>query len=309
MACPFLDPSMLARLPAEKREEMKEMYMKMKKEQNDHLKIDVKEEDIDNVTPEQMMMGMTGATSSTLFPQQDAQGCPVMGGSGATQGTPENGFGMPPGMDSMQDQFETDPQAFLKRMQQMSQDNSGGSCPMMSAKYFDPFNEETLSYGYEAVYKSRWAFLIDNKGRLTSRKFRAGRKLLDRLPTPLKHTLFHPDDLKKLRQKPFSGLFFNFDKHKEEANKLYQEGKYFDALEYYEQILGVFKWVEFTDAPRNEDFFKALNLEPLLDKDIVVKEKDLGDDECEIEMRTNLVVTLLMSMAYCYLKLFFYEEA
>jgi len=60
MACPFLDPSMLARLPAEKREEMKEMYHKMKQSQSDHLKIDIREEDIDNVTPEQMMMGMGG---------------------------------------------------------------------------------------------------------------------------------------------------------------------------------------------------------------------------------------------------------
>jgi len=59
-SCPFLDPSMLARLPAEKREEMKEMYHKMKMDQSDHLKIDIKEEDIDNVTPEQMMMGMGG---------------------------------------------------------------------------------------------------------------------------------------------------------------------------------------------------------------------------------------------------------
>lgn len=32
MACPFLDPAMLARLPAEKREEMKEMYHKMQKD-------------------------------------------------------------------------------------------------------------------------------------------------------------------------------------------------------------------------------------------------------------------------------------
>lgn len=32
MSCPFLDPSMLARLPTEKREEMKEMYHKMKKD-------------------------------------------------------------------------------------------------------------------------------------------------------------------------------------------------------------------------------------------------------------------------------------
>jgi tetratricopeptide (TPR) repeat protein len=179
----------------------------------------------------------------------------------------------------------------------------------MSAKYFDPFNEEKLEYGYECLYKSRWSFLIDHKGRLTTRKFRAQRKLIDKLPYCMRHTLFHPDDLKKLRQKPFSGLFFNFDKQKEEANRIYGEGDYFEALEYYEQIMGVFRWVEFTDPARNEDFFKALNLEPILDEHVVVKEKDLGDDQCEIEMRTNLVVTLLMSQAYCLLKLHHYTEA
>lgn len=125
----------------------------------------------------------------------------------------------------------------------------------------------------------------------------------------MKHTLFHPEDLKKLRDKPFSGLFYHFEKYKEEANKLFKDGEYFEALEFYEQILSVFKWVEFTDKERNEDFFKALKLEPLLDKDVKEAENDLGDDDCEIEMRINLVVTLLMSIAYTYMKLFYFEEA
>jgi tetratricopeptide (TPR) repeat protein len=60
---------------------------------------------------------------------------------------------------------------------------------------------------------------------------------------------------------------------------------------------------------KNEDFFKAMKMEPILDKDIKVAEKDLADDECEIEMRTNLVVTLLMSISHCYMKLHFYDEA
>lgn len=64
MSCPFLDPSMLARLPAEKREELKEMYHKMKKEESEHLKIDIKEDEIDNVSPEQMLMGMTGTSAN-----------------------------------------------------------------------------------------------------------------------------------------------------------------------------------------------------------------------------------------------------
>jgi tetratricopeptide (TPR) repeat protein len=71
----------------------------------------------------------------------------------------------------------------------------------------------------------------------------------------------------------------------------------------------VFHWVEFTDKERNEDFFKSLKLDPLLDKDIKVTEKDLEGDECEIEMRTNLVVTLLLNMGYCFMKMFFYAEA
>jgi hypothetical protein len=42
--------------------------------------------------------------------------------------------------------------------------------------------------------------------------------------------------------------------------------------------LSVFKWVEFTDKDKNEDFFKALKMDPILDKDVKVNEKDLDDD-------------------------------
>jgi tetratricopeptide (TPR) repeat protein len=73
--------------------------------------------------------------------------------------------------------------------------------------------------------------------------------------------------------------------------------------------MSVFKWLEFTEKEKTEDVFKALKLDPILDKDIKVSEKDLQGDECEIEMRNNLVVTLLMNMGYCYMKLFFFEEA
>jgi hypothetical protein len=37
---------MLARLPPERREELKDMYHKMQKEESNHLKIDIKEDDI-----------------------------------------------------------------------------------------------------------------------------------------------------------------------------------------------------------------------------------------------------------------------
>lgn len=50
-------------------------------------------------------------------------------------------------------------------------------------------------------------------------------------------------------------------------------------------------------------------MDPILDIDVKLNEKDLGDDECEIELRSNLVVTLLLNIGYCYMKLFFYDEA
>ena len=118
-------------------------------------------------------------------------------------------------------------------MAAMSEGGGGGSCPFMGGKYFDPFNEK-FDYGFNCNFKSRWAFLLNNRGRLTTRKFHSQRKLLDRLPYPLMHTLFHPDEIKKLRDKPFSGLFFHFDKYKDEANKHYKDGEYFEALEFYE---------------------------------------------------------------------------
>jgi hypothetical protein len=71
---------------------------------------------------------------------------------------------------------------------------------------------------------------------MTTRRYLAERKLMEKLPAPMKHTLFHADDLKKLREKPFSGLFFHFDKYKEDGNKHFKEGEYFEALEYYEQV-------------------------------------------------------------------------
>jgi hypothetical protein len=54
------------------------------------------------------------------------------------------------------------------------------------------------------------------------------------MPYPYIHTLFHPEDLKKLRDKPFSGLYYHFDKYREDGNKLYKEKEYFEAIDVYE---------------------------------------------------------------------------
>ena len=100
-------------------------------------------------------------------------------------------------------------------------------------EYFDPLNSK-MKRGWNTNYKSKWAFLLDHRGRLTTKRFLRERQVFQKLPYAMKHSLYHPEDLKKLREKPFSGLYFHFDKYKEEANKLYKEEKYFEAIDYYE---------------------------------------------------------------------------
>ena len=74
------------------------------------------------MSPDQMMMNMA-ATGGMGTGVQAPTGCPVMhqqdGGSG----------GQNP-MD-FQEQFETDPKAFMERMSNMS--GGGGSCPFMAS--------------------------------------------------------------------------------------------------------------------------------------------------------------------------------
>ena len=107
------------------------------------------------------------------------------------------------------------------------------SFQIIHLEYFDPLNSK-MKKGWNTHYKSKWAFLLDHKGRMSTKRFLQERAVFQKLPYAMKHSLYHPDDLKKLRDKPFSGLYFHFDKYKEEANKLFKEEKYFEAIDYYE---------------------------------------------------------------------------
>ena len=71
----------------------------MQKEESDHLKIDVKEDAIDSLSTDQMMMGMTGGQSNIPNDStQNSNDCPVMGNSTSGSGEQEAGF-------DFQDQF------------------------------------------------------------------------------------------------------------------------------------------------------------------------------------------------------------
>ena len=117
MSCPFLDPEMLARMPAEKREEMREIYERMKQGEKNHLKVGIKDEDIDNMSPENMMMGMTGASVSTATFTSAANNSTTSASPSSAYPTScpmsqvdsSGGSDEQPNMMNFQEQFEDDP--------------------------------------------------------------------------------------------------------------------------------------------------------------------------------------------------------
>ncbi len=69
---------------------------------------------------------------------------------------------------------------------------------------------------------------------------------LDSLPYVLKHSLFLDIDMmSKMRDLADVGqLFFITDDTKIKGNRAYDRGRYYEALDAYEQVLGCFLWLE-----------------------------------------------------------------
>lgn len=107
----------------------------------------------------------------------------------------------------------------------------------------------------------------------------------------MKHTLFHPIATNKVREAEFGNAFFVFDDIKTEGNLYYEDKEYYIALEYYEQAYSCFKWLEFTDPKRRDAILKTLELKPILDSEVIKKEKDYHGDQCEID--TRIIINLL----------------
>lgn len=113
----------------------------------------------------------------------------------------------------------------------------------------------------------------------------AKRKVFEKYPIFLKHTLLHPDQINKVRNADFGNAFFVFDDIKTEGNLYYEDKEYYTALDYYEQAYSCFQWLEFVDPDKKDKILNKFDLSPIYDADIAKKEKDYKGDECEIDTR------------------------
>lgn len=86
-------------------------------------------------------------------------------------------------------------------------------------------------------------------------------------------------------------LFFITDDTKIKGNKLYDQGKYYEALEVYEQILGCYLWLEFVEGEEfNKKLFEELSADMILDRDVDLKTRRIVREmDREIETETSKI--------------------
>ena len=83
-------------------------------------------------------------------------------------------------------------------------------------------------------------------------------------------------------------LFFITDDTKIKGNKFYEQGKYYEALEVYEQVLGCYLWLDFNEGEaKKEKLFTEFNSNGIQDKDVDIHERQIiREEDREFETET-----------------------
>ena len=85
-------------------------------------------------------------------------------------------------------------------------------------------------------------------------------------------------------------LFFITDDTRIKGNRAYYAGKYYDAIDAYEQVLGCYLWLEPTSSQSEfeEIVFKKFEFRGITDGMVRVREKEVvRQDDKEIETETS----------------------
>lgn len=135
-----------------------------------------------------------------------------------------------------------------------------GGCPFMggSDKKKNPSLGLTAE-GYDEPFISKFKYYLSaNKLDFSSMKKgrepgAISREVFDNYPIYLQHTLFYNgEDYKKVRGLECCSRFMAYEELREKGNKFYNKGKYYQALDYYERALSLFRWLEYGEPQLNE---------------------------------------------------------
>ena len=185
-------------------------------------------------------------------------------------------------------------------------------CPFMNAQNHELKNSK-FEYHYEvplpeSIQDFRFNIMNYTKEGLEKSK------ILRKMPKHLRNTIFIKNKrIEEIRKKEFPIIFLICEEMKEKAYKLYESKKFNEALNIFNIMYSLFKWVVIKDPKKEEEFLYKYDFQ---------KENNLLDEEIEIRrLNTNknnsyeesgfksYLINILKGMCYCYMNMRHYSEA
>ena len=186
------------------------------------------------------------------------------------------------------------------------------SCPFMNSQNKDLRNTK-FEYHYEVPLPETiqdFRFNITNY----SKEGIENSKILRNMPRHLRNTIFIKNDkVEQLRKREFPVLFLLCEEMKEKAYKLYESKKYIEALNLYNVMYSLFKWVVIKDQKKREAFLTNYDFKEennLYDKDIEIRRINTNkENDYEESGFKAYLINILKGICYCYMNMRHYSEA
>ena len=171
----------------------------------------------------------------------------------------------------------------------------------------DPQDQKFSSH-YQIYFYIKNYFFFEYQGSLSSKEYIAQTKELRSIPLHLKMTLFTNEKNELIRKREFSFIEISFNEFKEKGNKLYNKGKYSQALEQYVEAYSLLKWIEVKDKTLLSYANIVQKQRAIVDGDIIKSSSYLNatDDD---DTFNDCTCSILLSISYCFLQMRHYKNA
>ena len=171
----------------------------------------------------------------------------------------------------------------------------------------DP-QDQTFHPHYQIYFYIKNYFFFEYQGSLSPKEYITQTKELRSIPLHLKMTLFTNEKNELIRKREFSFIEISFNEFKEKGNKLYNKGKYTQALEHYVEAYSLLKWIEVKDKTLLSYANIIQKQRAIVDGDIVKKSSYLNatDDD---DTFNDCTCSILLSISYCFLQMRHYKNA
>ena len=139
-------------------------------------------------------------------------------------------------------------------------------------------------------------------------------KILRNMPKHLRNTIFIRNKrIEEIRKKEFPVIFLICEEMKEKAYNLYESKKYNEALNLFNIMYSLFKWIVIKDPKRREEFIEKFDFQKensLLDEEIEIRRLNTNKENAYEESGfKSYLINILKGICYCYMNMRHYSEA